>query len=309
MSDKPMWTNLYSSKVTWILFEKKWRNASDLMAGIALLGPSTTWQVANFVVSKSVVGTRDVRTKDGIYRDLINARRKKSGKKIKKESLGLLSKGYLFDLGTFLNEKNLQVHKYFLTLKGCLFAFGFDFSDLEFRDFVNHASRHYLFFAYLKSIMEKTSIRFVREIFQKPIQALIKKNRILLDYDFALNFVLIAEKIGESVYNSLFSIYDRYNEFYSIDYPMKDFDQYSKEYIELIKNTWYDGTKKTDWIQNMKEYYYPHEDDYGCYLRYADDKFDPILTFKVMDRIHHGYHSVFDMGIPSKHKQKLKIRK
>jgi len=131
----------------------------------------------------------------------------------------------------------------------------------------------------------------------------------MLDDDFELNFVLIAEKIGESVYNNLFSIYDRYNEFYSIDYSMKGFDQYSKEYLELIKNTWYDSTKKQDWIHNMKEYYYPQEDDYGYYLRYADDKFDPILTFKVMDRIHHGYHSVFAMGIPSKHVQKLKIRK
>lgn len=309
MSDKPVWTNLYSREATWVLFDKKWRHASDLLAGNALLGPSTTWQVANFVVSNSVDGTRNVRTRDGIYRDLINARKKKSEDTIQKESLGLSAKGYLFDLGTFKNEKNNKVHKYFLTLKGCLFAFGFDFSDSKFRDFVNHASRHYLFFAYLKSIMEKTSIRFVRKIFQKPIQALIKKNRIMLDDDFELNFVLIAEKIGESVYKNLFSLHDRYNKFYSIDYPMKGFDQYSKEYIELIKNTWYDNPTKTDWIQNMKEHFYTNEDDYEYHVSYGDDKFDPKLTFKVMDRVHHGYYSVFEMGIPSKHVQKLKIRK
>ena len=305
MPDKPVWVNLYSSKAAWVLFEKKWRHSSDLMAGIALLGPSTIWQVAKYVVTKSSVRGKDVRTRDGIYRNKING-------ESKKESLGLLAKHYLFDLGTFLNEKNLKPHKYYLTLKGCLFVFGFDFSDREFRDFVNHAARNYLFFAYIQSIMVKTSVRFVRKIFQKPIQALIKKNKIMLDDDFELNFVLIAEQIGESVYNNLFSMYDRYNEIYSkvnhMD-QMKGFDQYSREYIELIKNTWYDSIQKQDWIQNMKEHFYSNEDDYEYHLRYGDDRFDPKLTFKVMNRVHHGYHSVFDMGIPSKHVQKLKIRK
>jgi len=191
----------------------------------------------------------------------------------------------LFVYEVITNEKDLDVEKFFLTLKGCFFVLGNRMNDDDLISFIKNASKNYLFFKYLYKILEHTSIELVQELFLKPIFDLIKKDRINLDDDFESSFALIAEKIGQSIY--------------------EQYGMYYYEYVNMMRNNWYDGSCNRDWLRNMIALYYEYGNERDSFWRRSDMITDPKLLFKVMHAVHAGYYSLFENPTPVKHVQKL----
>lgn len=290
---KSVWENFYSKKTCLLQVGGKVKHASDLITAIGFMGPCTTREAAKFILSKSKgydrISIRDIdsRSIDKMYRKRIaGEKEKKVGDKIiQRESVGLVEHGYLFVYQRITNEKSRPVNKYFLTLKGCFFVLGNKMSDKDLDLFIKNASKNYLFFKYLYKILEHTSIKLVREIFVKPVQKLIKKDRIDLDDGFEDTFALIGEKIGQEVF--------------------EQYGGFATEYSNMIENNWYDGTGNKNWKINMIALYYKFGDERDLFWRKSDMTNDPRLLYKVMSTVHAGYYSLFDLATPVKHKQRL----
>lgn len=288
-----VWKNSYTRKTCLIHVGKKTKHASDLITAVGFLGTCTTREAAKFVLSRSKdytarpVKDKDSRILERIYRKLIvGQKEKKAGDKVRQRKIvGLSKRGYLDVYDVVKNELNLDVDKHYLTLRGCFFVLGNRMNDDDLISFIKNASKNYLFFKYLYKILEHTSIELIRELFLKPILDLIKKDRVNLDDDFESTFALIAEKIGQSVY--------------------EQYGMYYHEYGNMMKNNWYDGSGNRDWLRNMIALYYEYGNERDLFWRHSDMHNDPKLLFKVMHAVHAGYYSLFENPTPVKHAQKL----
>lgn len=233
------------------------------------------------------VRDREASPLESTYRIRIDGQEEKRTKRgiQQKKITGLLEHGYLQVHHTSKNEKGNHSKKYFLTLKGCFFVLGNDMNDDELIAFIENASKNYLFFKYILRTIEFTSMELGRKIFLEPIKGLIKKDRINLDDDFELSFALIAEKIGQSV--------------------NKNYGMFAREYSDMMKNNWYDGSSNRDWLKNMVMLYYQNDNEREIFRKYLVVENDPNLLSKVMQAVHFGFYSHFDEPIPIKHVQKL----
>ena len=142
---------------------------------------------------------------------------------------GLISKGYVTRVQNYEKPK-----EYLLTLKGCVLAVGYEFDDLDLNCFIENASKNHLYFAYINSILNKTSTSYVRKIFIDPIRDLLNQGIIQFDKNIIYFTSVIAESSGWSLTQNLK-------------------DEFRKE---LINNTYYSSKRRKDWKQFMIEHFY-----------------------------------------------------
>lgn len=129
------WKNIHTVHTTFIVKGKR-KHASDLMNTLALQGPCTTRDVAKFVLRKLekyqilTINNSLSSNLEKQFNSVIQGRqRKQTGKRKSSEKYpGLLNKKYVTVYSLDKNSKGKMVRKYFLTIKGTLFAFGFEYS-------------------------------------------------------------------------------------------------------------------------------------------------------------------------------------
>jgi len=307
---EPVWENIYPKNS--VLKGKTKKVTSDLLAAIALLGPCTTFDIANLVFQKETKSPHvalpylEAKTRAGVYKNRIRTRYS-NGKK----HPGLVSQDFVKEVGKKNNVKKTYPPLYFLTLKGCLLALGFKFTKSELETFLENAAKHYLVFAYFVKVIRKTSYTFFTAHFLYPIKYLIKNNKITLDkdLDFNLSTVLIAEMIGAEIYKELEKKVFWYNKFEFEGHKMKSFEHYTKHYISMMECTWYDNRSKERWLRNMVRYFYPDPNDFDYFISHQDLNYDYSFLYKLMDRIHHGYWLALDYPVPPRYTQRLSLPK
>ncbi|MCA2004139.1 MAG: hypothetical protein LDL06_05195, partial [Candidatus Nitrosotenuis sp.] len=149
------------------------KRAFELIASLAVQGPSTTSEVAAFVLNTNYYryhSERQNTLRDEYNRIIQDRFEKKTGRrKIGKTFPGLIKNNYVLKTGEKIVVERSKTRLYFLTLKGCFFALGFQFNDDELKDFLRNASRNHLFFAYLDRIANDTSVDCVKKLFIAPI--------------------------------------------------------------------------------------------------------------------------------------------
>ena len=188
---------LYPNSCVPVFQNKQRQNTIEIISALALLGPSTTHDMAKFIIKHNTrskyLNYRDVKKRAGTIYQRIKDRSIKN-----KNYLGLVSSGYLFKVGEKINSKNLGVSYYFLTLKSYFLLLGFEFTNQELQCFIDNAARNSVFFGYLRKIMKETSVSFVKELFIIPIQNEIKKGKIILDDDIRFYFGVIPDLLSHS---------------------------------------------------------------------------------------------------------------
>lgn len=302
MTLNPIWKTNFTRKTAPILIGKKRKHASDVIAALALLGPSTTREIARFVLSKTPdyefkpVRGNDAMVREQIFYNLLHGRLRKN--RSDEKYLGLITEKYVVNVGTKLNEKKKNVSLYSLTLKGCFFALGFEFTDGELTSFIKNASKNHIYFAYINSILQNTSISFVKQIFTRPIQQLIKKYRISLYDDIQFYFSNIAEATEYELHYKMIGALEFWPMYNREKYSQKFKELQAKKEIEIIMdNTFYSEKERDfDWIDRMINYFYPTNDEREFYEMYFDGQIDINLLYKTMRTIHFAYFKAHGLG-------------
>jgi len=274
----------------------------DLLAGLSLLGPSTTNDVAKFIQpsrlpKNSKIPYKETQTITGNYYNLIRDRPKNNSNG---KSLGLVSSGYIKKTDTKINKKEKKVQLYFLTQKGHFFSIGFNFKKKNLESFLNNASKNNLFFAYIYSIYKNTSEEFVNKIFIEPINNIIKNKKLDLDNEFNFYFVNIAQAIGQSVYEDLDQILKKH-------IVSKKLQKRIKSFKILIDNTFYVDTYSFEWEESIIAHYYPNDSEEDFYRKYHDES-DSQLLYTIFNSVYSAHHNTLGFGIP-KPKNKLPLPK
>lgn len=274
------------------------KRAFELMMSLALCGPSTTSEVVEFVLKSTYYQNlpkgeiKKNTLRDDYNRIIQNRFEKKSGKrKIGKKFPGLLEKRYVIQTGHKIVGKK-KTGLYFLTLKGCFFVLGFDLNDEQLACFIKNSARNHLFFYFLKELLQHTSVKFVREYFVEPIQDLIERKRIDLSDEMYLNFGLIADVLG-------ITLYEKRKAFFVWSKGLWDHPTFN-EIEELRKLVIYVRNPRKDWYRSIVEFYYKDDDELDFYLDYSEDQFEMSLFNKVMYQFLHGYHEAVPEDTPIK---------
>lgn len=310
---KTVWSIDYAPKLVPVLKGKKKNHVIDLIGGITILGRPTTREIANFVLLRSKsyeygkVRDSDSRIREQIYHKLLVGRKRVYNKKKKLDESypGLVSWGYVSNVG-FINKKNRNAKLNMLTLKGCFFALGYHLNDDELKSFIRNSAINHISFAYLNTILEKTSIQFMRKTFIEPIQDLIKREKISLDDNVEFYFSFIADHIETSLNETIRKAL--------IQYQDASFTKFRSEYLNhieiLIKNTWYDGKNVLEWTPNMMNLYFQtHEQQEISYGNFPEKDNDFKLLFRLMRAVHFAHYAIPGLygSIPQKHIQNLKL--
>lgn len=296
MNNLTVFGTLYPSGTIPVFEGKKKEHVMEILYALAHLGPATTHEIASKVLPRDFeyrnyikIPYSCIKKRGGIYYKLINGRiEKNKGKSRKvKEYSGLISEGYVVQTGYTINKKNHKIPLYFLTLKGCFVALGF--SSIDINKLINNSAKNHLYFAYLKSILEKTSISFVKMIFTDPIRDFIAKGRLSLKIeDISYYFTMICESSYNIFFphtkHAIYSFYWNNTTSSIIKYP-------KTKYIEtLMDNTFYYEKPKEDWSDSLIEKYYPKKEDEIFYRDYCDRDFESKLVYRIMAQLHHAYY-------------------
>ena len=296
------WKNSYQKYNSVILQGKKARHLAEIMAALALNGQCTTRQMAKFVLGnlphyeyKPPRNKESANLEKQYNRLLAGIERKKTGRKKSDERYPwLVKEGYIVKTQIIKNEKKKYVQTYFLTLKGCFFALGFNFNRNETLKFLENATKNHLYFAYINKIARKASYALVKEIFIEPIQDIIKKGLISLDNDLTFYFSNMVEAhskvLSEKIGKLLVSLYQKDEDYEN--HPR------SKNIQSLMKCTYYDENLTTDWGDFMKEYFYKKPEEQDFFEDYCDKGIETNFLFRTMKAIHFGYFNGFSFGIP-----------
>lgn len=297
--NQAIWKNDFPRYMVRNMEGKKVKHVLEIIAGLSILGPSTTRELARFVLlndhsyPRRPILEKDARVLEQIYYKLIEGRlRYESGKKkSQKKYPGLVDHEFLLPVGKKLNSQNREVPTYSLTLKGCLFALGFQFNNDEVSSFLRNAGRSHPVFAYLSKISENTSIDMVKEWFLAPIYDLIKRGLLVLDEfaSWSIIFEHVQGNIGRKIRSSANSI--------STDSDYEKFMEYT-EHIEqkILRHTFYTDKVTSDWIDFIIEYFYPMEDAQE-FLEFWDGKLvESILIYRMMRATHFGYFHGLAIG-------------
>lgn len=289
---------------------KKRKNVSELMAVLAIQGPSTTYDLARFVLrwgltagQASAISPRDVEKLSLEYKRLLTGRQAyKSGrKKLGKFYPGIIKNGYAKQVGTKLGEKK-HVDMYFLTLRGSFLVLGYELADSELKSVIKNASRNSLYFAYVNSVLVKTSIKFVKEVFIEPIKEVIKKGRIFLNEDISFYFSVIAETTSNALGHKMEDIFKKY--FSQESDNLQPFLLQSGV-EDLLDETRYVEKPKEDWADVLIENYYPDSHAEEFYRFNSDELSGARLVYQVMRAIHFTYYNVLVSRVPPKPRKKL----
>jgi len=282
-------------------------NNSNIIASLCLLGPSTTFQMAENVLRfekrktsrKISIPYSEKKLRAGIYYNRLRDRNSEKGK-----IPGLISLKMVRRTGYLKNEKNLKVPLYFPTFKGCIFALGYNFSKREMRNFLKNAGRHFISFAYLNEVLDNTSMTFFRNVIHNPVKNIIKTGKITFDKQFRLSLRILSDVVGESVYGSL-DLQLRQSRILEQVHRYEVNEEHSPEFDSMIKCTWYNGTGSDEWIQEMKDHFYSNDDDYNYFDLRIGEQYDVKFLSWLMELIHAGYYSGLGLETPIKHVQKM----
>ena len=282
------WKNCFDKQNSLIL---KGRNEHTLevLASLAILGPSTTREMAKFAYPKRIFNENEivvgVRSHEQIFYKLLTGRPKMSGKKKLGRYSGLSESVYI---QSYLksNSKNKTTNYYSLSMLGTILSLGFNFSSKSFKKLLDNTAKSSLFFAYIHSIEQVTSIDFVQTVFFKPINNAIKQYKISLDDNFKIFHSLICENIGQNLYDKII---------------IGNIDSY--ELDTLINNNWHSDLKKEGWTETLIDYYFTDRNLKNNLYENFDYENDPYLTLKTMRAIHYAYYSAHNFTIPPEFEQ------
>ena len=271
------------------------KRAFEIMASLTLLGPSTTSEVGEFVLKSNYYQNKPERKntlRDEYSRIIKNRFEGKTGKKkTGKIFPGLVENHYVIQTGTKIVVKT-KTPMYFLTLKGCFFVLGFDLNDEQLLLFIKNAARNHLFFNFLKLVHEKISLEFVKDVFLFPIKDLIERKRIVLDDEMYLNFGIVADTIGITLYEKRKFLFVEVKNFWN--------DPRFKQIEELRKMIIYDQNPREYWYESVVEFFYNNDDSLDFYDEFSENRFEMSLFNKVMYQLLHGYHEAVPEDIPMK---------
>ncbi|GBL42212.1 hypothetical protein EMGBD3_15800 [Nitrosarchaeum sp.] len=234
-----IWTTIYLQKSIDILKGKKQENTVDLLGALAINGNGTTADIAKFLgrikfpkekaEEKPVLefqydlvdmNTTESRLKYHNYirnnfNRLLTGRLNytHSGKKIKenekpKRYTNPTDLGYVIITGTPENTKGKHISQYFLTLKGFFLVSGYELNNEELEKMINNASKISLFFCFIKTVMDNSSIDFVIEIFIKPIQKVLLRSDIFQGGKMDFYFSNFADAVSASLSEKMTEIFE-----------------------------------------------------------------------------------------------------
>lgn len=300
------WENKYPRNNSIIRKGKKARYSSEIIAALALLGTTTTRQMSKLILGNlphyeyKPVRDKEARELETNFNRRIEKKEKKTSGKRKLEGKypGLLADGYVIKTDTIISKKNQPAQTYFLSLKGCFFALGFNFNKNETLKFLENAAKNHLYFAYLKHVVNKTSYAFVKEIFIQPIQDMIEKGRINLEEDLTFYF----SNFTEAHANAFSKIIERVLTYLD---PNQDYYEHrmSKNIETLKKCTFYDEKVTSDWKDLMIEFFYKKPEEQDFFEDYCDKGIEVNFLFRTMKAIHFGYFNGFGFGVPPRTKK------
>jgi len=261
-------------------------------------------------------------------------------KKIKEEKepkryLNPVDLGYVIITGKPENTKGKFIPKYFLTLKGFFLVAGYEFNQSELKSVIENASKVSVFFCFIKTVMCKSSLDFVNEIFIKPLRHVLIRSNIFQGHDMDFYFGNFAEAISRSLLEKMKTIdkirqkniddkpvsyfYNKITDDYRKLYPHKDtkdlirfiiddeksnidnlISYFRKEGIEsLMDNVFYSTIKKEDWYESITEHFYTYPELKSSFLDFGYDN-ERYLVDKVMQNIQFTYYSLLGISVPKK---------
>lgn len=276
-----------------------------------LLGSSTTTEISRFILSHpksqrkvTKITKSEIRNRVNIFNKLIAGRfRIKTGGKELYKYPGLVDHGFLKKIDTKKSEKNIDTNIWFPTLKAHIVALGYDFNDSELEKFIGNASANSLFFAYLKNLIDVTSINTVKMLFLDPISELIKNGILDLNNDLRYSLWVIPFQIGLEIEKT---ISDANNIIYhsKLNKKYKKASDYILKSIEVVMdNTWYDSSF-SKWNEKMIDLYY-RTDLKKIFYGFHSDSLDVHLVYNVMQHVHQSYYATYGVKIPLKYQQKF----
>lgn len=301
----PIWDTFYKSGSVPIFKHKKRKNVIELIASIGINGPSTTYEIAKFILSKGLSKSQAALIRGdeldklaGYYNRLLTKRTT-----VDKNYPGLVPNGWIQQVWKKSGAKGKDVDVYFTSLKGSLLLLGFNLKDSELTTVIKIAACNSLFFAYINSILDKTSIKFVRKIFIKPFQEVIERAQVFQDHDIRFYFSNISERTAHALTQMMNLILKKY---FAQDSENKISIYLKQSGIEtLIDNTYYTDEPNEDWIDVMIETFYSNPDQEEFYRTNCDEFIDSQLLYMVMRAIHFTYHENLGLPVPRNPRKKL----
>lgn len=347
ITPNPVWETVYPYRTVDVFVGKKNKHTMDVIAGLAINGSATTTELAKFVIhwDKEYLGSgvklSEISSQRGqaYYRRIVWAEHKKTGKKkLSEKNPTLLDLHYVRRVETIVNEKNKETQRYALTLKGCLVALGFDFSNKELKSFIDNASRTHIFFAFLKIIVNNTSISFVKKLFVKPIQAKIKKRVFVFnENDFVQIYSSnIANFISRKFYDIVHNAVVKSNETVIMyknkpleyiksknipenvsledisfgDISLNDIREMKNVkrlmnniiYNEKIEYADFDPLYAQEIRDELVSKYFPEDKNAEYFYRYSEH-YEVGFLCMVFRQLHYAYYGAGELGIPKKHRK------
>ena len=302
------WDTVFAKNDVPIYKGGKRKNIINLMGGLALRSPSTTTEIARFILSHSLspgqtseISYHRVNVLAGEYNGLITHRKEKD-----KIYNGLVPNGFLCKVDERIKGRYRKNPIYFFTHKGALLVVGHKFNVTELQEVIKNLSSNTLFFAFVNSILEKTSISFVKNFFIEPIHEVYEKTKLFLDDDLEFYFVNIAGRIGKVIYQKLHFLSAKMLR----GEKLLEREQIFVNFVEIMMdNNSYVERPKEDWADVMIEKYYRGKNDEGFYREFSNEFSDPKLLYQVMRGIHFAYYDAYDMPTPRKSSKKIRRSK
>ena len=268
--DKNLWLHMKSRKPVSFLNNKSRKNSSEILYALAILGNATSTEISEFVVKKRtnshVISKSNIRKYRGSIKNRFRNRTK--------SNLGLVDQGFILETGVAEIKNKPPI--YALTMKGCFLALGLELTNKELIQFIRKSSKHYLFFAYLNSMINKISYSFTKTIFITSIRELIGKGLIPLDNDFQLCFSTISDFCGYNFYNLI------------QNFSKKDFKSIEDAYQISLSD-------KSDLFQDAVEKYFPNKIEKQNFIDIYQNKEDTKLYLKLQNSIVYAYDESIDV--------------
>ena len=364
-----IWTTIYPEKSIDIFKGKKRENIVDLLGTIAIIGNATTTNITKFIHSQRFTNSskdtpvafpydsdeiKETHLRLRYHEYLRNnfnrlltgrlkythIRKKTKEEKEPKKYLNPVDLGYIIITGKPENTKGKFIPKYFLTLKGFFLVAGYEFNQSELKSVIENASKVSIFFCFIKTVMDKSSLDFVNEIFIKPLRPVLVRSDIFQGHDMDFYFSNFADAISRSLSEKMKTIdkirqknidnkpvsyfYNKITDDYRKLYPHRDtkdlirfkiddeksdiddlISHFRKEGIEsLMDNVFYCDIKKEDWYESIIEHFYTDQELKFPFLDFAYDA-ERYLVDKVMQNIQFTYYPLLGKSIPKNPRKRL----
>lgn len=359
-----IWTTIYPEKSIDIFKGKRRENIVDLLGTIAIIGNGTTTDIEKFIYSQRFTNSskdtlvvfppdsdesKETHLRLGyheylrnIFNRLLTGRlkythieEKTKEEKEPKRYPNPIDLGYVIITGKPKNTKGKFIPKYFLTLKGFFLVAGYEFNQSELSSVIENASKVSVFFCFIKTVMDKSSLDFVNEIFIKPLRHVLIRSDIFQGHDMEFYFSNFADAISRSLSEKMKTIdkirqkniddkpvsyfYNKITDDYRKLYPNRDtkdlirfkiddeksdtddlISHFRKERIEsLMDNVFYSTIKKEDWYESITEHFYTYPEPKSSFLDFGYDN-ERYLVDKVMQNIQFTYYSLLGISVPKK---------